>query len=52
MSETFSFNQLTDEEKYKHFMQRIENDEKIEAEDWMPEDYRTALIRLISMHGF
>ncbi|MFU0790165.1 1,2-phenylacetyl-CoA epoxidase subunit PaaA [Virgibacillus proomii] len=46
-----SFNQLTEKEKYDHFMERIENDEKIEASDWMPEDYRKALIRLISMHG-
>jgi ring-1,2-phenylacetyl-CoA epoxidase subunit PaaA len=32
-------------------MQRIEEGEKIEADDWMPEEYRTALIKLISMHG-
>ncbi|MBO1005672.1 1,2-phenylacetyl-CoA epoxidase subunit PaaA [Pseudogracilibacillus auburnensis] len=44
-------NVSTDEEKYEHFMQRINNGEKVEANDWMPDDYRTALIRLISMHG-
>ncbi len=43
--------QFTTEEKYSHFMKRIEAGEKIEADDWMPEDYRTALIKLISMHG-
>lgn len=41
----------TDEEKYELFMRRIENGEKIEADDWMPDDYRKALIRLITMHG-
>ena len=30
---------------------RINNGEKIEPNDWMPDDYRHSLIRLISMHG-
>lgn len=42
---------LTEEEKYYRFMKRIEAGEKIEAGDWMPDDYRMALIKLISMHG-
>ncbi|WP_017378713.1 1,2-phenylacetyl-CoA epoxidase subunit PaaA [Paenisporosarcina sp. TG-14] len=33
------------------FMQRIEAGDKIEADDWMPEEYRQTLIKLISMHG-
>ncbi|MGO4887688.1 1,2-phenylacetyl-CoA epoxidase subunit PaaA [Anaerobacillus sp. MEB173] len=32
-------------------MKRIEAGEKIEANDWMPDEYRMALIKLISMHG-
>ncbi|WP_249292296.1 1,2-phenylacetyl-CoA epoxidase subunit PaaA [Metabacillus flavus] len=32
-------------------MERIEAGEKIEADDWMPDDYRLTLIKLISMHG-
>lgn len=36
---------------YLAFMERIEAGDKIEADDWMPEEYRTALIKLISMHG-
>ncbi|HLR01310.1 MAG TPA: 1,2-phenylacetyl-CoA epoxidase subunit PaaA [Virgibacillus sp.] len=32
-------------------MERIERGDKIEADDWMPDDYRQALIKLISMHG-
>jgi len=38
-------------ERHAHFMERIEAGDKIEADDWMPEEYRLALIRLISMHG-
>ena len=41
----------TEEEKLAHFMERIESGDKIEADDWMPEEYRLTLIRLISMHG-
>lgn len=33
------------------FMARIDRGEKIEADDWMPDDYRQELIRLITMHG-
>lgn len=46
-----SFERLSDEEKHAHFMERIEAGEKIEADDWMPEEYRMTLIKLISMHG-
>ncbi|MBB6443608.1 1,2-phenylacetyl-CoA epoxidase subunit PaaA [Bacillus benzoevorans] len=38
-------------EKLEAFMKRIEAGDKIEADDWMPEEYRNALIKLISMHG-
>ncbi|MDA3128492.1 1,2-phenylacetyl-CoA epoxidase subunit PaaA [Aliibacillus thermotolerans] len=40
-----------DPEKYAEFMERIEAGEKIEADDWMPDEYRQTLIKLISMHG-
>ncbi len=33
------------------FQQRIDNEEKIEARDWMPEKYRKTLIRQISQHA-
>jgi ring-1,2-phenylacetyl-CoA epoxidase subunit PaaA len=45
------FNQLTEQEKMEQFMERIEKGDKIEADDWMPDDYRMVLIKLISMHG-
>jgi len=38
-------------EQMESFIQRIEQGKKIEADDWMPEEYRTVLIKLISMHG-
>ena len=40
-----------DDERLSQFMERIEADEKIEADDWMPDEYRLTLIKLISMHG-
>ncbi|MCD7036460.1 1,2-phenylacetyl-CoA epoxidase subunit A [Metabacillus sp. GX 13764] len=43
--------QRNDQEKYELFMERIQAGEKIEADDWMPDDYRMTLIKLISMHG-
>ncbi|MFZ3578861.1 1,2-phenylacetyl-CoA epoxidase subunit PaaA [Virgibacillus sp. DJP39] len=42
---------VEDPDKYAGFMDRIESGEKIEADDWMPEEYRKSLIKLISMHG-
>ncbi|MBT2645488.1 1,2-phenylacetyl-CoA epoxidase subunit A [Bacillus sp. ISL-34] len=44
-------NDMAEEEKLNQFIARIEAGEKIEADDWMPEDYRGTLIKLISMHG-
>ncbi|MGE6260943.1 1,2-phenylacetyl-CoA epoxidase subunit PaaA [Heyndrickxia sporothermodurans] len=42
---------LSEEEKLQKFIDRINNGEKIEADDWMPDEYRMVLIKLISMHG-
>jgi ring-1,2-phenylacetyl-CoA epoxidase subunit PaaA len=46
-----SFNGMTEREKHARFMKKVKQNEKIEADDWMPEDYRKTLIKLISMHG-
>lgn len=51
MVTAYEFRHLSEEEKYERFMERIERGEKIEAHDWMPDDYRTNLIKLIAMHG-
>jgi ring-1,2-phenylacetyl-CoA epoxidase subunit PaaA len=40
-----------DDERLAHFLNRIDRGDKIEADDWMPDDYRNQLIKLISMHG-
>lgn len=42
---------VQDQAKLEEFLAKIERGEKIEADDWMPEDYRVQLIKLISMHG-
>lgn len=44
-------NTPNEEKQFAHFMKRIEAGDKIEADDWMPEEYRQTLIKLISMHG-
>ncbi|WP_391118298.1 1,2-phenylacetyl-CoA epoxidase subunit PaaA [Psychrobacillus sp. L3] len=46
-----SVHNFSEEAHMAHFMQRIEAGDKIEADDWMPEEYRITLIKLISMHG-
>lgn len=42
---------MTYEEKVQEFMARIEAGEKVEATDWMPDDYRKTLLKFIQMHG-
>lgn len=51
MLSTTGFEHMSEEQKLEAFLQRIDRGEKIEADDWMPEDYRQQLVRLISMHG-
>ena len=41
----------TDEAKLRRFEERIAHGEKIEPGDWMPEEYRKQLIRMISQHA-
>ena len=38
-------------DQQQNFYRKIENEEKIEPKDWMPEDYRKNLIRQISQHA-
>lgn len=42
---------MSNEELLEHFQSRIDAEEKIEAKDWMPEEYRRTLIRQISQHA-
>src|SRR6056297_3186586 len=39
------------EQKLQKFQERIDNGEKIEPRDWMPERYRKQLIRMMSQHA-
>jgi len=43
--------QLGDSEAEQRFLQRIDAEERIEPNDWMPEAYRRLLIRQISQHA-
>jgi ring-1,2-phenylacetyl-CoA epoxidase subunit PaaA len=43
--------ELTEQQHLEEFIARIEAGDKIEPDDWMPEEYRLTLIKLISMHG-
>lgn len=51
MSIELKYDNPAEQAKYEQFMAHIEAGGKIEADDWMPEDYRMTLIKLISMHG-
>jgi ring-1,2-phenylacetyl-CoA epoxidase subunit PaaA len=42
---------MTDEERLAEFEARIARGERIEPGDWMPDDYRRQLIRMISQHA-
>ncbi|PSR24058.1 MAG: 1,2-phenylacetyl-CoA epoxidase subunit A [Sulfobacillus acidophilus] len=40
---------ISDREAY--FLERLDRGDRIEADDWMPEEYRRQLVRLISIHA-
>lgn len=42
---------MDETQRMERFMSRIEQGEKIEATDWMPDDYRRLLLKFIQMHG-
>lgn len=42
---------LEDAEKMANFQTRIDSEDRIEANDWMPEAYRRTLLRQISQHA-
>ncbi len=42
---------MTDDERLAQFEARIARGEKIEPGDWMPDEYRRQLIRMISQHA-
>jgi len=42
---------MQEQQLYKQFQSRIDQEEKIEPKDWMPDAYRKTLIRQISQHA-
>ena len=44
-------NELSIDKLKSRFQEKIDNDIKIEPNDWMPDDYRQTLIRQISQHA-
>ncbi|MGB6035704.1 MAG: Phenylacetic acid catabolic protein, partial [Cryomorphaceae bacterium] len=38
-------------EREELFQEKIDKGQKIEAKEWMPENYRKQLIRMISQHA-
>lgn len=42
---------LSEDGRYRDFLRRIEAGVKIETTDWMPDDYRSLLVKQIHMHG-
>lgn len=40
-----------DQEKLKYFEAKLDREENIEPKDWMPEQYRRQLIRMLSQHA-
>jgi ring-1,2-phenylacetyl-CoA epoxidase subunit PaaA len=51
--ETPHFSQpgLADHERYDAFVAHVQAGGKIEARDWMPEEYRTQVLRFVEMHA-
>src|SRR5690606_10124306 len=42
---------MTDEQRVEEFKRAVQSGRKVEAGDWMPDEYRQRLIRFIEMHA-
>ncbi|GIM47766.1 phenylacetate-CoA oxygenase subunit PaaA [Collibacillus ludicampi] len=51
MGNQITIDHRTDNERMQEFLDRLDRGEKIEADDWMPDDYRQQLVKLIAMHA-
>jgi ring-1,2-phenylacetyl-CoA epoxidase subunit PaaA len=51
MGNQFTIDHRTDNERMQEFLDRLDREEKIEVDDWMPDDYRQQLVKLIAMHA-
>jgi ring-1,2-phenylacetyl-CoA epoxidase subunit PaaA len=43
--------ELTHEERNEAFVQHVQAGHKVEARDWMPDEYRTSVLRFVEMHA-
>jgi ring-1,2-phenylacetyl-CoA epoxidase subunit PaaA len=42
---------LSTDARYAHFEEHVTNGGKVEATDWMPDEYRTGVLRFVEMHA-
>ncbi|HEV8545700.1 MAG TPA: 1,2-phenylacetyl-CoA epoxidase subunit PaaA [Candidatus Limnocylindrales bacterium] len=42
---------LSHDERYRHFEEHVTAGGKVEATDWMPDEYRTQVLRFVEMHA-
>ncbi len=47
----FNDEALDHDERYRHFEEHVVGGGKVEATDWMPDEYRTAVLRFVEMHA-
>src|SRR3954452_12127909 len=48
---TFADPDLTHEERYDAFVEHVQSGRKVEARDWMPDEYRQGVLRFVEMHA-
>jgi ring-1,2-phenylacetyl-CoA epoxidase subunit PaaA len=42
---------LSDDQRYAQFVDHVQSGRKVEARDWMPDEYRNAVLRFVEMHA-
>jgi ring-1,2-phenylacetyl-CoA epoxidase subunit PaaA len=47
----FNDEALDHDERYRHFEEHVVAGGKVEATDWMPDEYRTQVLRFVEMHA-
>jgi len=47
----FNDDALDHDERHRHFEGHVTGGGKVEATDWMPDEYRTAVLRFVEMHA-
>src|SRR5207244_6878139 len=42
---------MSDDERYQHFEDHVHRGGKVEATDWMPDEYRQGVLKFVEMHA-